>query len=131
PRYHKIIRLQTVDMALYGLVLRHLQEWQELNILIHADVVLADRGACFMGVVASFSHVFVETLRYGAATQPRGQSACYAYIYGRFPVEIQWILKIEIDYEQQEKLSWTVAIVRRFVSDDNVPVFLWDIWCVR
>jgi hypothetical protein len=119
-------------MALYGLVLRHLQkEWQELDMPIHADVVLADRGACFMGVTTSLSHVFVETLRYGAATHPRGQSARYAYIYGRIPVEIQWILKTEIDYEQRETLSRTVAIVRRFVSDDNVPVFPWDIWCVK
>ncbi|KAG0702210.1 hypothetical protein DFH29DRAFT_805341 [Suillus ampliporus] len=131
PRFHKTIRLQTVDMALYGLVLQHLQEeWQELGILIHADVVLADRGACFMGHVTSFSHVFVETLRYGAATQPRRRSARYAYINGRIAVEIEWIFKVDIEYEQQDQLSKTVAIVCRFTTNDEVPQFPWDMWAV-
>ncbi|KAG1719173.1 hypothetical protein EDD22DRAFT_791839, partial [Suillus occidentalis] len=83
PRYHKVIRLQTVNMVLYGLVLQHLQqEWQEVDILIHADIVLADHGACFMGIVTSFSHVYVESLCYRATTQPQGKSACFTYICG-------------------------------------------------
>ncbi|KAG2746874.1 hypothetical protein P692DRAFT_20738365, partial [Suillus brevipes Sb2] len=78
PRHFKNIKLQTINIPLYGLVLQFLQDvWQDFN--IHADVVLAQHGVCFMGHAASFSHVFVETLHYGAATQPRGKSACYAY----------------------------------------------------
>jgi hypothetical protein len=119
-------------MALYGLVLQFLQsEWREAGVIIHADVVLADQGACFMGHVTSFPHVFVETLHYGATTQPRGQSAHYAYINGRIPVEISWIFKVDIEYEQQDQLSKTIAIIRRFITNDEVPQFPWDMWYVN
>lgn len=131
PRHSKDIRLQTLDPMLYGLVLQFLQdEWGELGFVIHADVVLADHGACFMGYVKSYSHVFVEALRYGAATQPRGKSARYAYFNGRVAVEIQWIFKINMEYEDQGEISKTVAVVRTFVTDDNMPAFSWDLWSV-
>ncbi|KAG1717695.1 hypothetical protein EDD22DRAFT_793346 [Suillus occidentalis] len=64
-----------------------------------------------MGIVTSFSHVYVESLCYRAATQPQGKSARFAYICGRIQVEIQWIFKIDIDYKQRQKLSWTIAVV--------------------
>jgi hypothetical protein len=68
---------------LYGLVLQFLQdEWGELGFVIHADVILADHGACFMGHVKSYSHVFVEALRFGAAPQIHGKTARYAYFNG-------------------------------------------------
>ncbi|KAG1729629.1 uncharacterized protein EDB91DRAFT_1059904 [Suillus paluster] len=83
PHHSKDIRLQTLDPMLYGLVLQFLQdEWGELGFVIHADVVLADHGTCFTGYVKSYSHVFVEALHYGAATQPRRKSARYAYFNG-------------------------------------------------
>lgn len=90
---------------------------------IHADVVLAPHGVCFMGHTASFSHIFVETLHYWAATQPRGKSACYAYVKGQAAVEIQWIFKVDLKSEDQEQLSRNIAIVRPFVTDEYVPVF--------
>lgn len=80
-----------------------------------------------MGHVTSYSHIFVEALRYGAATQPRGRSARYGYIAGRTAVEIQWIFKIELDYDRDHQLSKTVAVVRRFITSDRVPAFPWDL----
>ncbi|KAG1870322.1 hypothetical protein F4604DRAFT_1583718 [Suillus subluteus] len=74
PRHSKDIRLQILDPMLYGLVLQFLQdEWGELGFIIHADVVLADHGTCFMGYVKSYLHVFVEALCYGTVTQPHGK----------------------------------------------------------
>jgi hypothetical protein len=128
PRHHKNLNLQAINPLLYGLVLRFLQNtWRDDNIIIHADVVLANEGICFMGHVTSYSHIFVEALRYGAATQPRGRSARYGYIAGRTAVEIQWIFKIELDYDRDHQLSKTVAVVRRFITSDRVPAFPWDL----
>ncbi|KAG1730535.1 uncharacterized protein EDB91DRAFT_1239083 [Suillus paluster] len=120
--------LQTLNPMLYGLVLQFLQdEWGELGFVIHADVVLADHGTCFMGYVKSYSHVFVEALHYGAATQPCGKSARYAYFNGQVAVKIQWIFKIDMEYEDQGEISKTVAVVCPFVTDDNMPAFPWDL----
>lgn len=80
-----------------------------------------------MGHVTSYSHIFVEALRYGAATQPRGQSARYAYITGYTAVEIQWIFKIELDYNHDRRLSKMVAVIRQFMTSDRVPAFPWDL----
>ncbi|KAG1817168.1 uncharacterized protein BJ212DRAFT_1480396 [Suillus subaureus] len=102
---------------LYGLVLQFLQdEW--------------DHGTCFMGHVKSYSHVFVEALHYRVATQTRGKSAHYAYFNGRVAVEIQWIFKIDIEYEDQGEISKTVAVVHPFVTDDNMPAFPWDLQAI-
>lgn len=131
PRHHKNLNLQAINPLLYGLVLRFLQNtWRDDNIIIHADVVLANEGICFMGHVTSYLHIFVEALRYGAATQPRGRSARYGYIAGRTAVEIQWIFKIELDYDRDHQLSKTVAVVRRFITSDRVPAFPWDLRAV-
>ncbi|KIK38852.1 hypothetical protein CY34DRAFT_14790 [Suillus luteus UH-Slu-Lm8-n1] len=131
PQHSKDVKLQTLDPMLYGLVLQFLQdEWGESGFVIHADVILADHGACFMGHVKSYSHVFVEALRYGAATQTRGKTAHYAYFNGRVAVEIQWIFKIDIEYEDQGQITKTVAVVRPFVADDDMPAFPWDLWAI-
>ncbi|KAG2051421.1 hypothetical protein BDR06DRAFT_889815 [Suillus hirtellus] len=128
PHHSKDIRLQTLNPVLYGLVLQFLQdEWGELGFVIHADIVLADHSACFMGYVKSYLHVFVEALCYGAATQPHRKSAHYAYFNGQVAVEIQWIFKINMEYEDQGEISKTVTVVCTFVTDDNMPAFPWDL----
>ncbi|KAG1818111.1 uncharacterized protein BJ212DRAFT_1479939 [Suillus subaureus] len=78
----------------------------------------------------SYSHIFVEALHYGAATQPCGQSACYGYIAGCTAVEIQWIFKIKLDYDHDRQLSKTVAVICRFITSDGVPAFPWDLHAV-
>jgi hypothetical protein len=83
-----------------------------------------------MGLVKSYSHVFVEALHYGAATQTRGKTARYAYFNGRVAVEIQWIFKIDMEYEDQGQITKTVTVVRPFVADADMPAFPWDLWSV-
>ncbi|KAG1785072.1 uncharacterized protein HD556DRAFT_1424809 [Suillus plorans] len=68
-----------------------------------------------------------KPLHYGAATQPRRKSARHAYFNGQTAVKIQWILKIDMEYEDQGEISKTVAVVCTFVTDDNMPPFPWDL----
>ncbi|KAG2063219.1 hypothetical protein BDR04DRAFT_1164102 [Suillus decipiens] len=35
-----------------------------------------------------------------------------------------------MEYEDQGEISKTVAVVRPFVTDDNMPAFPWDLWAL-
>lgn len=87
-------------------------------------------GENFMGNARSYSHLWLCGLRYGSATAHRGKSARYAYINGRHPVEIQYLLRVYHDRRVADAapLIADIAIVRRFISDDNIPEFPWALW---
>jgi hypothetical protein len=124
--------VNTIGDGYYAETLAFLQqEWSDKIVLI-ADTDFRSRGVTFLGHVRSYSHVYVDGLRYGAARRTRGFSARYAYIDNREPVQIEYILHAEQALAQPstETLSTTFAIIRRFVHDEDVPDMPWDVLCV-
>jgi len=94
PRFHQDIQLRTLGHGSYNLVFNYLrQAWSEKFELI-SDIALATCSqASFLGVVKSFTHVWVSKRRYGAGEYSRGISARYAYIDTRVPVLIDYIFR--------------------------------------
>jgi hypothetical protein len=120
--------------GLYKLVLAHLRAtWDTETFKLCADVNIdiPRNGVRFMGDVHSFSHIWLKKQRYGAATATRGQSAKYAYIDARFPVEIQYIFQAEQAHPTSGEavLVAEFAIVQRFQRDGSLPDFPWALWC--
>jgi hypothetical protein len=125
--------VNTIGDGYYAETLAFLQqEWSDKIVLI-ADTDFRSQGVTFLGHVRSYSHVYVDGLRYGAARRTRGFSARYAYIDNREPVQIEYILHAEqaLAPTSTETLSATFAIVRRFVQDEDVPDMPWNVLCVH
>ncbi|KAJ7062157.1 hypothetical protein C8F01DRAFT_969210, partial [Mycena amicta] len=119
-------------LNLYYPILEFLQElWRPLVDLI-ADVVLPkhDTELGFLDEVQSYSHVWFDKRRYGASEEHRGQSARYAYIDHRIPVEIQCIFKIDRKSKDGSNLSATCAVVRRFRPNMLITDFPWDLHAI-
>ncbi|KAG1725168.1 uncharacterized protein EDB91DRAFT_1254905 [Suillus paluster] len=93
-------------------------------------IVIIGEGENFMGRAKCYSHVWLKKLRYGAATAHRGKSARYAYIHEREPAEIQYLLQVLHDRldADAEPLIADLAVVWRFISDDDIPDFPWALW---
>jgi hypothetical protein len=114
----------------YEEVLAYLKDiWQDSGVNL---VALSDRtpGATFMGIVRSHTHVNIDGLRYGAASSNSGHSARFAYMDDRIPIQIERIIHAREPPVQNAPLAADFAIVRRFVQDDDMPEFPWDIWYV-
>jgi hypothetical protein len=78
--------------------------------------------------VESFSHLWVQKRRYGAASQHRGKSAQYAYIDARIPVRIQYLFRVQQKLADESTLTAGFAIVNRFQVNTNIMDFPWDLW---
>ncbi|KAJ7720384.1 hypothetical protein B0H14DRAFT_2292385, partial [Mycena olivaceomarginata] len=78
------------------------------------SVPQAENEIIFSGDVESFSHVWVRKQRYGAGKEHRGQSAKYAYIDGRIPVEIERIFRVQQKVSEHMIMVAVFAIIRRF-----------------
>ena len=84
----------------------------------------------FEGSVRSYSHVWIKSQRYGAATAHRGKSARYAYIDIRKPVEIQYIFRAELSRVHGPSLLANFVLIREFQRGEDLPRFPWELWCV-
>ncbi|KAK7025800.1 hypothetical protein R3P38DRAFT_3316414 [Favolaschia claudopus] len=115
-RFPKIRRLREMEAGLYQLIFEYLRDlWASETTLI-ADVEMSNNKTArtFSGEVQSFSHIWIDRRRYGAATQQRGQKAQYAYIDYRNPVRIHHIFSIEQKLVDGRKLKASCAVVSRF-----------------
>ncbi|KAJ6470978.1 hypothetical protein C8R45DRAFT_908494 [Mycena sanguinolenta] len=125
-----ISRLQTEsNPSYYGLVLHYLQHCWAPKYTVIPDVSIpqADNDISFSGDVESFSHVWVRKERYGAGQEHRGQSARYAYMDGRIPVDIERIFRVQHKVSESLKLVAMFAIVRRLCPCDARIDFPWDL----
>jgi hypothetical protein len=132
PRNSTHVDLRALGPGYYGLVFHYLQQlWQDAATLI-ADVNVDEQEGdeTFEGSVRSYSHVWIKSQRYGAATAHRGKSARFAYIDIRQPVEIQYIFQAEIRREHAPSLLANFALIRQFRRGEDLPRFPWDLWCV-
>ena len=131
PKHSSGVRLRDMRDGIYGLVLGYLKTlWagaQEIVSDVSTDT--ANNAVNFMGLVTSYSHVFVKGIRYGSANHHQGKSSRYAYIHGRQSVEIQHIFQVsQPQFNSMESPLTTVcAVVQRFQQDDDIPEFPWDL----
>jgi hypothetical protein len=129
-KHPKKLNLLAISNNIYQITYRYLRnKWSAIINLKTSTNILGD-GENFMGNARSYSHVWLRGLRYGSAIAHRGKSARYAYINGRQPVEIQYLLQVSHDRRVADTapLIADLAIVRRFISDDNIPEFPWALW---
>ncbi|KAI0685058.1 hypothetical protein BC835DRAFT_1291206 [Cytidiella melzeri] len=115
---------------LYGMVLVYLQRLWQNNIVLVPEMAPSHIGELFIATsVKSYTYVTVDGLRYRAATKQRGHPHQLAYINGREPVQIEWILAI-LHVRNDSTLpaaEHTCAVVRRFVHHANTPEMPWDL----
>lgn len=105
--------------------------WQDdANLIEDINIDNQDGAETFEGSVRSYSHIWIKSQRYGAATAHRGKSARYAYINARQPVEIQHIFRAELPREHGPSLIANFALIREFRRGDDLPRFPWELWCV-
>ncbi|KAJ7073659.1 hypothetical protein C8F01DRAFT_1271383 [Mycena amicta] len=116
-------------LMLYYPVLEFLKELWGQKVCLIADVAPKKEqdDFPFMDDVQSYSHLWFQKRRYGAATQYSGKPARYAYIDTRIPVEIQYIFKIDRTIEDGVILTATCAVLRRFQRNKGRRDFPWDL----
>ncbi|KAJ7027455.1 hypothetical protein C8F04DRAFT_965220, partial [Mycena alexandri] len=132
PKFPKQQSLRSLSQGYYHLVFTYLKSlWAErATLVLDVELTKNTREHSFSGDVQSYSHVWVQKRRHGAATEHRGKSAQYAYIDHRVPVQIQHIFHVEEKFMETQTLTANVAIVRRFREDTVVCNFPWALWAV-
>ncbi|KAF8606147.1 hypothetical protein BDV93DRAFT_437595 [Ceratobasidium sp. AG-I] len=112
--------------GLYPLILGYCDRlWPEDN--VHGDGGAIQDGLQLSstGSIKSYASVILHGRRYGASLHSRGQRASLAYVEGRRPVQIDYILTLAIpDCER----SANILLVRRFLSPEKIPTLPWDFW---
>lgn len=127
---HHFRKVSLRQLGLYGLVLRYFQHLWSEEVQLVADTASVDSGEPFVAVaIKSYSHVHVHGLRYGSFHTHRGKGSSYAYIDGRQPVRINYILYVEHIRRDHmlPQLEHACAIVQRFVRDDSIPEMPWEL----
>ncbi|KAF8576758.1 hypothetical protein K439DRAFT_1655194 [Ramaria rubella] len=126
-------RLNLHDVGYYGLVLEHLRMtfMNTVQLVPEAGIYADPDVECFNGrSICSFSNALVSNQRYGAGNYTRGKGSCFAYIDGRSPVRIEYILKIT--HERRDDtlppLTTQCAIIRHFYRDSKIPDLDWALW---
>ncbi|KAJ7262555.1 hypothetical protein C8J57DRAFT_1231919 [Mycena rebaudengoi] len=114
----------------YRLIFDYLSSLWASVVRIYSDVSnnVPPGGAIFKGHLFSFSHIFSEGYRYGAASTTRGQSAQYAYIDAWMPVQIQHIFRAIQPFSRGGDKIAEFAVVRRFCTNEFMFEFPWDLW---
>ncbi|KAI0314173.1 hypothetical protein OF83DRAFT_469510 [Amylostereum chailletii] len=124
----KVVNIKT--LGLYQLILLHLQLLWRGNVQLVFDLGIWHPGQePFVGTAArSFSHALVGGLRFGACTAHRGRGTSYAYMDGRVPVQIQYIIRVTHPRQDTAApdLQASFAVVRRFVQDPSLPHMPWS-----
>ncbi|KAJ7016747.1 hypothetical protein C8F04DRAFT_1340615 [Mycena alexandri] len=130
PRFSKTKDLRQLGAGYYRLVLAHLRSiWgPEFVVIPDVQVPQNDNEISLSANVESFSHVWVRKLRFGAAEDHRGQSAKYAYIDGRVPVQIDYLFRVQHEISEDRKISAAFSIVRRFQPCTVITDWPWDLW---
>ncbi|KAK0434778.1 hypothetical protein EV421DRAFT_1275187 [Armillaria borealis] len=134
PRISNDTELRQSGSQLYRLIFLFLHElWKPYFKLVYDVDMSTARGptASFAGQVKSFSHLWVEKRRYGAATTAWGQSAQYAYIHGRVPVRIDYLFQAVQSFGDVDYIA-NLAVVWRFQTDEFTTALQlpWYIWAV-
>lgn len=100
-KHPKKLNLSSISDNIYQIVYKYLRnKWRPLVHLKTSTSIIGD-GENFMGNASSYSHLWLQRLRYGAVTAHQGKYAWYAYINGRQPVEIQWLLHVSHDWTRR------------------------------
>ncbi|KAJ7715449.1 hypothetical protein B0H16DRAFT_1477341 [Mycena metata] len=128
-KFPKQQSLRELGHGYYHLVFEYLKALWAAHATLVLDVELEKAGEhSLSGDVQSYSHGWVHRRRHGAATQHRGQSAQYAYIDHRIPVQIRHIFRVEERFTDTQTLTANLAIVRRFQEDPVIFNFPWALW---
>jgi len=130
PKHAKEACLRSIGVQIYVLVYAFLQaNWTSSWTLVADTQIPGKNDIPFFGKVKSFSHIWVAKRRYGASTANRGQSAKYAFIDGRIPVQIEYIFRWS-QVEEDELFDFKMAVVRRFRTNDTIANidFPWALW---
>ncbi|KAJ7044316.1 hypothetical protein C8F04DRAFT_881243, partial [Mycena alexandri] len=130
PRFSKTKDLRQLGGGYYRLVLAHLRSvWgPEFIVLPDVQVPQNNNEISLSANVESFSHVWVRKSRFGAGEEHRGQSAKYAYIDGRIPVQIGHLFRVQHEISEDRKISAAFAFVKRFQPCTVITDWPWDLW---
>jgi hypothetical protein len=130
-RIGKCVNLHSVEPQgqAYPLLLEYFQRlWPTLNVIDEHSV---GDGTNFWAakVARVLPYIRKDGIRYGSTSNRRTQADCYAFIetqdglVKRVPVEISTLLVVKI----QDRPSHVCAIVRRMLSNGNIPRLPWDL----
>ena len=131
PKTFSHVRLHDIQGGIYGWVLGDLQMlWagaQEIVSDVSTDT--ANNAINFMGLITSYSHIFIKGIQYSSAKHHQGKSSQYAYIQGQQAVEIQHIFRISQAQSNSMECPLTAVctVVQRFQQDDVIPEFPCDL----
>ncbi|KAI0064203.1 hypothetical protein BV25DRAFT_1768700, partial [Artomyces pyxidatus] len=116
---------------LYGMVYTHLESIWRDKFVLRPDIAMDEdesEGVAFDGRARQYTNVLVNKRRYGASTRTRGASARYGYIDVRVPVQIDYLFAICQKTPDGGSINSHVALVRRFIRDDDLPEVPWALW---
>lgn len=94
----------------------------------------AQEGTILSSKVKAFGNVLVRGVKYGMFRHHRGKGYCYAFINGRIPCQIEYLVQISLSTGEES----LVALVRRFEGPDEADedwrtgekALPWHDWCV-
>ena len=132
PQQNKVINLHTLSQ--YNLVYPYLWSLWHNDVSLTCELNQWAPGAepLVTSRVKSFSYIDVYGMWVGAFTMHCELSTLFVYIDGQIPVQISYILKVwhPQQFSDLPDLVTCFTVVEWFVSDQNLPVMPWDIWCV-
>jgi hypothetical protein len=129
PSQCKKVNLRVIADSVYNLVWSALQDLWRSSVKLNYDNSTAADRENFMGRAISYSHIFVERVRYGAGAEARGLGTRFAYIDGRIPVQILHLFAVthERSDETLENLTAVIAVVQRLMKFGHTPSMPWDL----
>jgi hypothetical protein len=117
--------LEPVGTA-YPLLLNYARSrWPNLQLI---DDFSLEPGMPFVASRAAHAVGYIrkDGIRYGCTSNKKTKADCYAFITEanvRSPVEISSLFVIQV----ADKTPHVCAMVRRLMSDDNIPALPWDL----
>ena len=124
--------MSLTDLGFYNIVFEYLcQLWQDEFTLVsqHSAGPWGRTREPFVGENTRLhSSIVVYGHRFGCYTSLRGRGLSFAYIDGRTPVRIEYILHVVHPREHLSypSISATLILVRRLVWDESIPKMPWD-----
>jgi hypothetical protein len=125
----KLRQLSSDDPLLYHRVLGYCRLlWPNLHLLDDMDVTA---GNAFDSAQAArrFNYIRMNSIRYSSAVSGRTQKDRFALV-DFDGICVPWEIRYHFEISIYDKPPDLCSVVRRLVSDDDLPVMPWDLLCV-
>ena len=128
-RFRSNVSLRNLGPGIYRAVYTYLRNLWAPQVNLIAGVPAAGSApntVSFSGNAVSYANIRRGKQLYSSANAHHGRSAQFAYVNGRIPVKIDYILQAKQSFDETTLVA-SFAVVRCFQSGHDMPDFPWAI----